>query len=228
VDEAHHLLPTTWDPAVLTLPKESSGVILITVHPEAVAKPIMESVETLLVIGKSPAETVQNFFGVLGEKPPIVPAAPLKTGDVLVVSRRGDSEPILVRSITPRVERSRHSRKYAEGHVGPERAFVFSGPEGKLNLKAQNLVVFLQMADGVDDETWAHHLAEGDVSKWFRQVIKDDEMARDTEAIEAGGLDPAESRAKVRELVERRYTLPADVASGGIIEPAGSQRQPSH
>jgi HAD superfamily hydrolase (TIGR01484 family) len=224
VDEAHHLLPTTWDPAVMTLPKEPSGAILITVHPEAVAKPVMESVETLLVIGKSPAETVKNFYGVVGEKPPIVPASPLKTGDVLVVSRRASTSepPVLVRSIVPRVERSRHSRKYAEGHVGPERAFVFTGPEGKLSLKAQNLVVFLQMADGVDDETWAYHLAEGDVSKWFREVIKDDDLGREAEAIEAGDHPAAESRAAIREIVERRYTLPADVASGGIIEAASA------
>ena len=55
-----------------------------------------------------------------------------------------------VRSEPPKSERSRHGRKYAEGNLGPDRSFRFRGPEGKLDLKAQNLTIFLQMADGVD------------------------------------------------------------------------------
>jgi hypothetical protein len=42
-----------------------------------------------------------------------------------------------------------------------------------LNLRALNLSTFLQMAAGVDDETWLHNLRAGEYSSWFSQAIKD-------------------------------------------------------
>jgi hypothetical protein len=44
-------------------------------------------------------------------------------------------------------------RQYAQGEVSPNQSFYFRGPESKLHLRAQNLETFLQMADGVDDDT---------------------------------------------------------------------------
>ena len=46
------------------------------------------------------------------------------------------------------------------------------------NLKAQNLVVFCQIAEGIDEETWMFHLHRGDYSRWFRHAIKDEYLAR--------------------------------------------------
>ena len=74
-------------------------------------------------------------------------------------------------------ERRRHTRKYAEGELPPERSFFFRGADKKLNLRARNLIQFLQLAEGVDDDTWMHHLREGDYSEWMRDAIKDTELA---------------------------------------------------
>src|SRR5205085_729125 len=111
--------------------------------------------------------------------------------------------PRRVRVTPSRAERRRHTRKYAEGELPPDRSFYFRGPHGKLNLRAQNLMLFLQLAEGVDEETWLHHLKQGDYSKWFRERIKDTKMAADAEAIErrAGELSPQEGRALMREVV---------------------------
>ena len=62
------------------------------------------------------------------------------------------------------------------------------------------------MAEGVDEETWMHHLARRDYSKWFRTVIKDDALAAEAEQIESGG--GPESRDRIRDAIGRRYTLP--------------------
>jgi len=71
-------------------------------------------------------------------------------------------------------------------------------------------MLFLQIADGVDDETWRHHLRRGDYSRWFAEMIKDEELAAAARGIEAqAALDPRESRARIREAVEQRYTMPA-------------------
>ena len=40
--------------------------------------------------------------------------------------------------------------------------------------------------------------------------IKDEDLAREAEAIELDGMDAEESRARIREAVERRYTAPAN------------------
>ena len=70
----------------------------------------------------------------------------------------------------PRQDRKRHTRKYAEGALGEDKSFYFRGPEAKLNLRAQNLTMFLQIGEGVDDATWLHHLRAGDYSRWMREV----------------------------------------------------------
>jgi len=70
-------------------------------------------------------------------------------------------------------------------------------------------VFFMQVADGVDDETWLHHLRNGDYSRWFRDAIKDAELAAEAERAQVHpGLSPAESRRLIKEAIERRYTMP--------------------
>ena len=118
--------------------------------------------------------------------------------------------PFLMRTVAGRTEQRRHSRKYAEGELPPDRSFYFRGPRQKLNLRAQNLILFLQLADGVDDETWTYHLRQGDYSRWFRERIKDDELAEAAERVEKmADVTPAESRRLIREAVEQNYTAPA-------------------
>jgi len=61
---------------------------------------------------------------------------------------------------------------------------------------------------GVDDETWLHHLRRGDYSKWFRTEVKDEELAREAEAVEKdSALDAAASRERIRAAISSRYTL---------------------
>jgi hypothetical protein len=68
----------------------------------------------------------------------------------------------------------------------------------------------MQIADGVDDETWLHHLRQGDYSQWMRSAIKDDVLAAELGAIELDGrLSPTESRQRARIAIEKRYTVPA-------------------
>ena len=88
------------------------------------------------------------------------------------------------------------------------RAFISAGRTGALNLRAQNLTIFLQIADGVDDRTWLHHLKGHDVSTLD---------ARGDQGRGAGGRasgsrrppDPAQLRKAMREAIERKYTAPA-------------------
>ena len=118
--------------------------------------------------------------------------------------------PGAVRLEVPQGERQRHRRKYAEGTLGPDKSFYFTGPEHRLNLRAQNLAMFTQIADGIDDDTWLHHLRRGDYSRWVRDAIKDDEMAEEVAVIERGvHMSVAATRTAVIDAINRRYASSA-------------------
>jgi uncharacterized protein DUF5752 len=101
----------------------------------------------------------------------------------------------------------RHSRKYAEAELPHDRSFYFRGTERKLNLRAQNLKLFGQIARGVDDATRSHHLRARDYSRWIRSALKDDALAEDVARIENDSQASAnQSREEILSAIERRYT----------------------
>jgi hydroxymethylpyrimidine pyrophosphatase-like HAD family hydrolase/energy-coupling factor transporter ATP-binding protein EcfA2 len=212
VDEAHHLLPVSWQPAALTLTSALQGMLLITVHPDQVAPAILAFVDTVIAVGEAPERTLAAFAETVGQPAPALAPVALEPGEALIWQRHSAMPPSRFWSIRGRAERRRHQRKYAEGELGPDKSFYFRGPEDKLNLRAQNLILFLQLADGVDDATWLYHLHQGDYSRWFREAIKDEGLAADAAQVEAlVGVSPSDSRARIRAAIEQRYTLPSAV-----------------
>ncbi len=96
-----------------------------------------------------------------------------------------------------------------EGDLGAERSFYFKGAKGALNLRAQNLAVFMQMAEGVDDETWRFHRSAGDYSAWFRDAVRDSGLAEEAARIEKDqALDAATSRKEIAAAIRRRFAAP--------------------
>jgi hydroxymethylpyrimidine pyrophosphatase-like HAD family hydrolase len=216
VDETHHLMPREWDPAPLIVPRQLTGMVYVTVHPESVAPAVLQTVGLVAALGEAPHETLREFAASAGVPAPDVASVRLHSGEALLWQPGGDVGPVKFRVAPSRTERRRHLRKYAEGELPPERSFYFKGPDNKLNLRAQNLILFLQLGDGVDDATWLHHLRAHDYSSWMREYIKDPQLGDAIAAIEAdASLSPHESRERVRALVEERYTLPAQGESGG-------------
>jgi hydroxymethylpyrimidine pyrophosphatase-like HAD family hydrolase len=210
VDEAHHVMPAEWQPADFTLPKSFDGVLMVSVTPSLIAKSVLAAIDTLLVLGDEPRKMLREF----AEANRIPTAEPgvekLEPGTALLWKKTVDASPLLVTLEPSRTERRRHLRKYAEGELPEDRSFYFRGPQGKLKLRARNLILFMDLADGVDEETWLFHLRRGDVSQWLRSAIKDEELAERVAELERDeGIDADTARARVRELIEALYTLPA-------------------
>ena len=181
-------------------------MLLITVHPESVAQAALASTEILVAVGAAAGQTFRAFGQALGAQTPAVDGD-LAPREAIVWFRRAGREPLRLKLEMATAERQRHRRKYAEGELGPDRSFFFRGPDGKLNLRAQNLQVFLQMADGVDDDTWQYHLRRSDYSRWIRESVKDEVLANEVQRIEQEADKPAaESRASIRKAIEQRYT----------------------
>src|SRR6266700_2528727 len=210
VDEAHHLLPASSELVSVTLPRTLSGMMLITVHPEHVAPAVLSSIDIVVAIGKSSDDTLRAFGEAVGAPPPATLPGTAGPGAALLWRRRPEArDPVWVRTLAPKSEHRRHVRKYATGELGEDKSFYFRGPAGQLNLRAQNLALFIQLAEGVDDETWLHHLQIQDYSRWFREAIKDEALASEAASVEEDtSLPPRESRALIRAAIERRYTLP--------------------
>jgi hydroxymethylpyrimidine pyrophosphatase-like HAD family hydrolase len=210
IDETHHLQPAAWEPGQPALPQDLRGVLRITVHPNLIHPAALATVDTVIAVGQTPGGMLAEFATALGQGPPQVCPGPLEPGQAVVWERSSGRPPFRLHVAPARMERRRHSRKYAEGELPPDRSFYFRGADGKLNLRAQNLILFLQLADGVDDETWTYHLRQGDYSRWFRTMIKDEGLAAEAERVEkTSGLRPDESRRLIRAAVEKEYTAPA-------------------
>jgi len=211
IDEAHHLLPAPSSVVSVTLPRSLSGMILITVHPEQVNPAVLGSIDLAVTIGRSAEETLRVFGETVGAPRLTVPPAGVEGGHALLWQLRPEArDPVWLRPVAPRSEHRRHVRKYATGELGEDKSFYFRGPAGQLKLRAQNLVLFIQLAAGVDDETWTHHLRNQDYSRWFRGAIKDEGLAAEAAAVEAdASLSPEDSRRLIRAAIERRYTLPS-------------------
>ena len=140
---------------------------------------------------------------------------PLREGDLekgraLVWHRGSMDAPREFQVERPKTEGVRHSRKYASAELTPDRSFYFRGPKGKLNLRADDLASFVRMAQGVDDDTWVYHLRRGEYSQWFRDNIKNEDLADAAERVEkAENMSASESRELIRNEIEQRYAIPA-------------------
>ena len=208
IDEAHHCLPADLGSAAFTLPQELPAAIAVTVHPRIGASDFLELVSVVIGVGDGSRNDIAKFCEAMGRTCPMRPSRDLEEGQIHVLSKDGCFE--VVDASQPESKMKRHARKYAEGELGEDKSFYFRGPKFALNLRAHNLMIFLQMAAGVDDETWLHHLRAGDYSKWFRDSIKDDDLADQAREIEEEmSLDADATRAAIKKIVEQRYTAPA-------------------
>ena len=209
IDEAHHVLPSEWALAATAMPAEFCNLMLVSVHPGHVSPTALRKINTVLMIGREPKTFAEEFAGCIQIGIPDMPSADLARGEVLLWSV--DRKEVSVLKVDPpRADHYRHRRKYAEGQLEPERVFHFRGPAGKTDLRAQNLNLFIQIGDGVDDETWLFHLHKADYSRWIADALGDKELAEEIAKTEQDSLLSArESRDRVRSAILQKYTAPA-------------------
>jgi HAD superfamily hydrolase (TIGR01484 family) len=169
------------------------------------------------VVGVGDAENDHAFLHMSGLSAAVANALPavMETADLVLKADHGAgvAELIDLMIADDLAEAGRTSRrrrvKYLEGELAPEESFYFRGPDSKLKLRAQNLAMFLQVADGVDDATWEFHRKRGDYSRWLRDCIGDHVLAILAKEVERPGEMPAEEgRTRLREAIERDYVVP--------------------
>ncbi|MEX1158630.1 MAG: hypothetical protein WEC79_06855 [Thermomicrobiales bacterium] len=209
VDEAHHLLPQDAAAPCCALLTGMPGLLLITIDPRHLAPGAVQAVNLVIAIDAQPSATMQSVAETRKVSLPGQPPDALTVGEGVIWDLSRDSHLVHFCAAPCRSRHRRHRRKYAEGDMGWERSFYFTGPNGQHYLRARNLIAFLDITDRVDDETWIYHAHRGDYSHWIHDAIGDAELAGDVAEIESSRWTSAEERrAQLRRVIEQRYTLP--------------------
>jgi hypothetical protein len=178
----------------------------VTAFPQQMPRSVLSNIDLFVALGDNPAKLLAEYCGLLGiTAPELMPPADAEK-HCAVAWWRGKGAPFWFRRLPPRGEHLRHRHQYFDGDMDPSNRFYFRGPKGLLNLGTGNLRTFLQLAEGVDDETWLYHLRRGDYARWFRNAIQDDVLAAIAEQLERAEDVSAEySRKRITEMIRKLY-----------------------
>lgn len=205
VDEAHHMLPAPANASFYAIPDEFKNCLFITVSTEGMNEAILNKTTLLISMGDDAARAIGDFGRYRKLQLPQNAVTPLQKGQAWVWDVEAGKEPVLINTGIPEHLQQRHKKKYATGDMDYN-SFYFRGPEAKLNLKAYNLMIFTQMALGIDEDTWIFHLKRNDYSNWLRHSVHDAELAGLVEAVENDKKHFRDSRRKIVDLINERYT----------------------
>ncbi len=206
VDEAHYAAPKDWQPAEMWSDEELLGIIFITAYHDQLSKAVLQHVDWIVSIAEQPEDAIAQCCELMGETLPKFQAPEDYRKHRALAWRRDDHGPVWFSRLAPRAEGQRHQHSYYEGDIDEDLQFEFRGKNNQFSLATGNLNEFMKTAQGIDDETLLHHLSQRDYSKWFRDIIKDDELSTEIEFIErTQDLSPERSRQLVFEHINRRF-----------------------
>ncbi|MFP2904707.1 HAD hydrolase family protein [Pyxidicoccus sp. 3LFB2] len=208
VDGAQRLWPAGAEPSHRDAP--TLGEMLLRVDDaEAVARPILQQMDVVVGVGPAPGRAIEQLAHALGEPEPHLPMCGGSEHSVLAWFVAEGSWPLRLRPPRRRAERLRRVPEHVEGDLG-SRSFIFRGTLGRPDVRAPNLDAFCRQAAQVDEDTWLFHLWHGDFSRWLRDTLHEDALARTIAAIECRyELPAADSRRDVCGAIAHHYALAA-------------------
>ena len=206
IDEAHHFAPRFAATPSDELAQKLSGTALITVDPKWLPVAVLQRIDVLIALGSGASGAVAAFAKEASIRKPDMPN--LGPGEALIWSHQSPGRCRAVKIENPKQTHGRHRGKYAMGDVGPEHSFYFHGSAGQSVRRARNLAEFIHIIDEIGDDLWEKHLRAGDFTLWFRDVVQDEELARQgTEIATDRKLSARESRRHLKDAIRRRYAI---------------------
>jgi HAD superfamily hydrolase (TIGR01484 family) len=182
------------------------STMLVTLKPQELSRELLAEMNLFVIEGQTAEETAKSIAAKIGWKASLSEFIPSRDGEVVAFQSEQRAGLKLLKLAPSRYHRRRRMQRLVHGELEPANSFYFRGPEGKSRLRAQNLTVFLQLLEGVDDESWLFHLHQRDYSRWFRDALKDIELADVIGTLEESGLGAAESRRRIRERILEHYS----------------------
>jgi len=160
---------------------------------------------TIITIGEDPRYPIEQFCTIRKcAPPPHIPA--LSQGEACIWDVENNRPPFIIQVNMPERLLQRHKKKYALGDMGYN-SFVFTGPENKLQLKANNLMMFVRIAEGIDDQTWLYHLQRGDYKRRSADCIHDEELVAKVEEAGKKNREVKDSKKIIIDYITQKYTL---------------------
>lgn len=206
MDECHHLMPCQNPEPYYGIPDDFNNFMIITTRPELICHNFLRRINLGLMMGDNPRELMSSFAHLAGKNISFPNNLVYQKGNAMAWQEERKT-PFFINGCMPRQILMRHKRKYATGDMGLN-SFIFRGPNSKLRLRANNLATFIQMGQGVDDETWMFHLRKHDYSTWLRNSVKDEELSSEARMIEENGYSAYTTRMELFKAILDRYTLP--------------------
>lgn len=204
IDEAHYPISPSWPPIHELHLEDWRSVMYVTAFTEKMPTSVLKSINLFVAMAQDPAKYLAEFGKAIEMAPPAIPPRP--GDDWAFAWRPHPREAFWFHLPYAAGEHKRHRHQYYDGDMEPPDQFRFRGPEGKLNLAAGNLKLFVKLAEGIDDDTWLHHLRRGDYAEWFREKIQDSDLAALAERLKnEQDLPAAESRERIAELIRKLY-----------------------
>ena len=208
VDEAHYAVPKDSEVAKTWGPNEIQNMIFVTAYHDAVSSEVLANTDWIISIAADPTLAIADCCELMGVTSPRF-NPPQDVANNLALAWHGrDKNLRWFVPADPESDRKRHQHSHFEGEMDEEWQFVFRGVESKLRLATPNLKQFINLATGVDDDTWNYHLQRNDYSSWFREILKNDELADEAQAIENDtSQDAQESRDRVFSSIRKCYAV---------------------
>lgn len=217
-DEAHEPL-SPQGPARAVYSPSRKGHCLVTYRPADLCTEASDNIDVLI------AMLADAALDPLAEPDPVPDAVARFTGlpHSEVVTRLGNidgASAVLVRrtaphdlvAFTPRSRRTSHIRhwhRYAKSALDEHRQFYFHWADHQpTGVVAANLTHFHQELTHCDAAIVAHHLLNGDFSRWIGGVLRDKVLAEQFDGIERAHhalTNPERARAQLLAALEERY-----------------------
>jgi hydroxymethylpyrimidine pyrophosphatase-like HAD family hydrolase len=192
---------------------DRSSFLWMCTRPAELPAFILRSVSAVVGLGTEAAERFLELPHVFPQRPRLARETPPASAEDGLIWRDVADErvcPFRLKAGGPAGAAA--GRPAATRKLGPEDAFRFRGPSGRLDLGAQDLASFAQLASGVDDDIFMHHLQRGDYSRWLRRALDEPALAAEIERIEAMPTDPVNCREQLKRAIEThlRHARPAE------------------
>jgi len=95
LDEAHHCLPASWEPAPISLPQQFPAAIAVTVHPGALARNFLRLVSYVIGVGEGVQVAINHYCAAVGRPTPVWPPRYAAQDAVHVLTAQGNIEATL-------------------------------------------------------------------------------------------------------------------------------------
>ena len=181
------------------------GCCLITHRPALLHEHTLSNLHAIIALPG--AERYAHIpFSDSGSHVPGAQPFVLKPGEALLAM---DDAVVTFQASARALPHVRHHHKYMYAQVPPERRFFF-GPHDSRGRAAGNMAEFRAGIADIHSDVLRAHLAAGDLSRWTRDVVADDELGGRLRGIERWfstdpGADPEMARSALIAAITDRY-----------------------